>query len=277
MAEAYSGEGTLGGYPTRKFRCYLNAYVENLNDNTCRVHWYAQSEMQHACLYGMRTYVFVNGSHVASGEGVLFSDPGSSWQEVCSAGWGATDFARDKNAYQVTVVGRASAEEVNGYGGNWGSRDATITLTIPARPYYAHGKPTIKASKTTANYGESVTISWAKSGTQGNANFDRFELWQGRNKLYSGSGISKSVVPSDATGAQGGTATYTLKEIHEWYGTYPETSTTISVTVRSGVVSVYDSSGTKHTGLVTAYDSSGNSHFVLITAYDANGSPHSVV
>lgn len=123
----------------------------------------------------------------------------------------------------------------------------------------------------------SVTISWAKSGTQGNANFDRFELWQGRNKLYSGSGISKSVVPSDATGAQGGTATYTLKEIHEWYGTYPETSTTISVTVRSGVVSVYDSSGTKHTGLVTAYDSSGNSHFVLITAYDANGSPHSVV
>lgn len=79
------------------------------------------------------------------------------------------------------------------------------------------------------------------------------------------------------TGAKGGTATYTLKEIHEWYGSYPSTESSVSINVRSGVVSVYDSSGTKHTGLVTAYDSSGNSHFVLITAYDANGSPHSVV
>ena len=99
----------------------------------------------------------------------------------------------------------------------------------------------------------------------------------GNNKLYSGSGISKSVVPSDVTGAKGGTATYTLKEIHEWYGSYPSTESSVSINVRSGVVSVYDSSGTKHTGLVTAYDSSGKSHFVLITAYDANGSPHSVV
>lgn len=79
------------------------------------------------------------------------------------------------------------------------------------------------------------------------------------------------------TGAKGGTATYTLKEIHEWYGSYPSTESSVLINVRSGVVSVYDSSGTKHTGLVTAYDSSGKSHFVLITAYDANGSPHSVV
>lgn len=158
-----------------------------------------------------------------------------------------------------------------------GSTSNSCRVTVPARQYIAHGKPTIKASKTTANYGESVTISWAKSATQGNANFDRFELWQGNTKLYSGSAISKSVKPSDVTGAKGGTATYTLKEIHEWYGSYPSTESSVSINVRSGVVSVYDSSGTKHTGLVTAYDSSGNSHFVLITAYDANGSPHSVV
>ena len=277
MAEVYSGEGTLGGSQKRKFRCYLNAYVENLNDNTCRVHWYAQSEIWNAYLYGMRTYVFVNGSQVASGEGVLFSNPGQSWQKVCSAGWGTTDFARNQNAYQVTVVGRASAEVVNGYGGNWGSRDATITLTIPARPYYAHSTPTITANKTTANYGESVTISWAKSATQGNANFDRFELWQGDTKLYSGSAISKSVKPSDVTGAKGGTATYTVKEIHEWYGSYPETQSSVSITVRSGVVTVYDGSGKKHTGLVSAYDSAGNRHYVLISAYDNTGKKHSVV
>lgn len=167
--------------------------------------------------------------------------------------------------------------DVNWAGVYGGTVSGSGAMNVPARTYIAHGNPIITANKTTANYGESITLSWAKSATQGNANFDRFELWQGSNKLYSGSGISKAVVPSDATGAQGGTATYTLKEIHEWYGTYPETSTTTSITVRSGVVSAYDSDGNKHTGLVTAYDSSGNSHFVLITAYDANGSPHSVV
>ena len=79
------------------------------------------------------------------------------------------------------------------------------------------------------------------------------------------------------TGANGGTATYTVKEIHEWYGSYPSTQSSVSITVRSGVVSAYDSTGKKHTGLVTAYDPSGKSHYVLITAYDTNGSPHSVV
>ena len=140
-----------------------------------------------------------------------------------------------------------------------------------------HGTPTLSASKTTANYGESVNLSWSKSSTQGNAAFARFELWQGNSKLYSGSALSKSVVPSNATGAKGGTATYVLKEIHEWYGSYPSTQTSKSITVRSGVVSAYDSSGKKHTGLVTAYDSNGKSHYVLITAYDSSGKAHSVV
>ncbi len=95
-----------------------------------------------------------------------------------------------------------------------GNTSNSCTVTVPARQYNAHGKPTIKASKTTANYGESVTISWAKSSTQGNANFDRFELWQGNTKLYSGSAISKSVKPSDVTGAKGGTATYRNRNLY---------------------------------------------------------------
>lgn len=158
-----------------------------------------------------------------------------------------------------------------------GTKTASASVTIPARTRTPHGKPTVKTNKTTTNYGESATISWAKSSTQGNASFKRFELWQGNTKLYSGSGISKSVIPSDATGAKGGTATYKVKEIHEWYGSYPSTENTVSINVRSGVVSAYDSTNKRHTGLVTAYDANGNSHYVLITAYDSNGSPHSVV
>ena len=159
----------------------------------------------------------------------------------------------------------------------WYSSEKTTSASKTIAVYGPHGTPTLSASKTTTNYGESVNLSWAKSKTQGNAGFTRFELWQGSSRLYSGSAVSKSVVPSDATGARGGTATYVLKEIHTWYGSEKSTQTSKSITVRSGVVSAYDSSGKKHTGLVTAYDSSGKSHYVLITAYDSSGKAHSVV
>ena len=79
------------------------------------------------------------------------------------------------------------------------------------------------------------------------------------------------------TGAKGGTVKYTLKEIHEWYGTYPSKEVSLSITVRSGVVSAYDDSGNRHTALVTAYDEEGKPHYVLVTAYDADDKPKSVV
>lgn len=277
MSETYSGEGNFGG-TGRKYRAYLNVYTENLNEYTTRVHWYTEAQEIASYLYGLSAYIWVNGSYCGGNSGVLYSNPGQSWKCVASVGWGYTDFSRSNNAYNISVTGRAQAEEVNGYGGgNGGHQDATITVTIPARPYTAHSSPTISAAKTTANYGESVQLSWSKGSTQGNANFDRFELWQGSNKLYSGSGVAYNVKPSDVTGAKGGTVTYKLKEIHEWYGSYPSKETSITLTVRSGVVTAYDSGGTKHTALVTAYDASGNSHYVLITAYDSNGTPHSVV
>lgn len=276
MSEAYSGEGTFSN-SNRRFRAYLNVWTEDISEYTTRVHWYTEAQEYNSYYYGLSSYLWVNGTYCGGNSSVLYSNPGQSWAYVASVGWGYTDFSRSNNAYNINVTGRAQAEEVNGYGGWYGNVDASITVTIPARPYTSHGKPTIKAAKTTANYGESVQLSWSKSGTQGNANFERFELWQGSNKLYSGSAVAYSVKPSDVTGASGGTVKYTLKEIHEWYGSYPSKETSITLTVRSGVVTAYDSSGTKHTALVTAYDSSGNSHYVLITAYDSSGAPHSVV
>lgn len=170
-------------------------------------------------------------------------------------------------------------EKVNGYGA-WGASNgngARVAVTIPARPYHAHGKPSFSAPKTTVHYGETIELSWSKSDTQGNANFDHFELWQGDTKLYSGSNTTYTVTPSSVTGAKGGTATYTLKEVHEWYGGYKTTEASVSIKVQSGVVTVYDSNGVKHVGLVTMYDSKGVKHYVLITAYDENGKAHNVV
>lgn len=189
---------------------------------------------------------------------------------------GSFSVSKSKNARNVTA-------EINMYmdvswaGTYAGWVSGSQSLSIPARTYNAHGNPTFTASKSTINYGESITLSWAKGSPQGNANFDRFELWRGDKQLYKGAGLTYSVTPSNATGAQGGEVTYTLKEVHEWYGTYPTKSVSITINVRSGVVTAYDAQGNKHTGLVTAYDASGVAHFVLITAYDASGNPHSVV
>lgn len=173
------------------------------------------------------------------------------------------------------------SKTVNGYGGAPGAIiwdwQHIGTVWISPRTYYKHDKPKFSADKDSAHYGETVSLSWAKSSKQGNANFDRFELWQGENKLYSGSGVSYNVIPSEVTGASGGDVEYRLVEVHEWYGSYPTTEATLTINVKSGVVTTYDSDGKAHTAIVTAYDEEGKPHFVLIAAYDSDGTKHAVI
>lgn len=214
------------------------------------------------------------------GNGSNYAEAGRGWLNYTNTVVNGTcrwTVPKTQNGWTASCWAKAWGETVSGYGAYPLSYDVRCSVWIPARTRTPHGNPTMSASKTIANYGESVTLSWAKSPSQGNANFERFELSQGNSLIYSGSAISKSVVPSDYSGAQGGDVIFKLKEVHEWYGTYPSTETTVTVNVRSGVVTVYDSSGNKHTGLVTAYDSSGNAHYVLISAYDSSGAKHSVV
>ena len=254
MADAYgSWAGSLG-----KWRCHIHYGIESETETSAVV--YCQTR------FNTNAWGFdVSGTDKATVNGKTASQ---STVTHYSANGQTVDKTMITKRVTIKKTGSSQKISVSGSiqitgGYQNGTSSASGTVTVSARTYHAHGKPTIKASKTTANYGESVTISWAKSSTQGNANFDRFELWQGNTKLYSGSAISKSVKPSDVTGANGGTATYTVKEIHEWYGSYPSTQSSVSITVRSGVVSAYDSTGKKHTGLVTAYDTNGFPHSVV--------------
>lgn len=269
MADATSDKVIGSGLSFGGIRTRVSAYVsDNSNDDYCYVYCYGALDSIAIQQYGYNVSLVCNGSSASYGEGSAYNTSNKSWK--CEwEGAKSVKLYKSGSAYDITVY---CTGHISG-GDTW----AAVTVTIPARTYHAHGTPTISSTTTTANYGESVNLSWAKSGTQGNANFDRFELWRGSSKLYSGSGVAFSVKPSDTTGAKGGTVTYKLKEIHEWYGSYPSKETSITLTVRSGVVTAYDSSGAKHTALVTAYDSSGNSHYVLITAYDSSGKPHSVV
>lgn len=215
--------------------------------------------------WGVTGYAGINGVGSTTSSRQQYNY--TSW--VCTTTYSAT-ISQSNTAKQITCYANYSAADGVKCG-------VSVNVSIPARKLNDFSEPTFTASATTVHFGESVVLSWGKASTQGNANFDRFELWQGSNKLYSGSAISMSVKPSDVCGASGGEVVYTLKEIHEWYGTYPSKSVDITITVQSGVVTAYDSSGKKHTSIVTAYDDKGKAHFVLITAYDSSGKGHAVI
>ena len=180
--------------------------------------------------------------------------------------------SRSGTARNINVSAKVSVPQSGAASYRTGAT-ASGSVSIPARTRTPHGNPTISASATEAVYGEQVTLTWGKSATQGNANFDRFELWQGSTRLYSGTGTSMAVTPSDVTGAKGGTATYEVREIHDWYGTEYTTKATVSIEVKGGVVTAYDGEGAARAGLVTAYGADGAARSVLITAYDAEGQP----
>lgn len=248
---------------------------QDLNENTTRVVVTAETRSGNdPCTAGRLVQWRCNtqaGHDAAGNRPHEWTDNQSQWDYCNWVGQttGTWDFARMKDPYVVQCW-------ANYWGADISGDRVYLAVTIPARPLTMPGNPTVTLSSDTVNYGEELIISWAKSATQGNANFDHFEVAIGGKQIYSGTETSKTIVPSDYTGATGGELTIIVKEVHEWYGTYPSTQASKTVTVRSGVVTVYDSSGNKHIGLVTAYDSSGKAHNVLIKAYDSSGKPHNV-
>lgn len=276
VVEQYGGEDThsLNG-GTGKSQAYVWAEVTNKDDDTSYVHvkgCVSSVGAYRIAQYGVHVQSGQNGSNQWTDTTAVFDY--NNWVGNIDSKW---EVARGGSDKEVSCWTKYWGETVNGYGGGAWTGSVFVTVTVPARKYNAHGNPNFSAPKTTVHYGETIELSWGKSKTQGNANFDHFELWQGDTKLYSGSNTTYTVTPSSVTGAKGGTATYTLKEVHEWYGGYKTTEASVSIKVQSGVVTVYDSNGVKHVGLVTMYDSKGVKHYVLITAYDENGNAHNVV
>lgn len=368
MAESYSDKVLGSGLSFGGIRTYVWASEASNTDTTYTINFGGSIQSTACSQYAYWVEVECNGSRYAENSGSTSNSDNSYWKTEWSSSTQSASFTKQQNAYTVTV--RCYAQFSNATSRNC---TASVNITIPARTRTAHGNPTVSTSDDGTLQGGTAKISWAKSGTQGNANFDHFELWQGSNRLYSGSGTSYTVTPSSVSGTDGGDVKYVVKEIHEWYGSYPETSAsvtvhvmptmkkptvtaakttvnysektkiswstsntagtlskyqlyhggntvlydgtdtscdvkpsdasgpqggtvsytltetrtwygkstsasnTVQINVRSGVCTVYDSSGKAHTALVTAYDSSGKAHYVLITAYDANGKAHNVV
>lgn len=283
MASSEGGYSSASySWGTGQTRCKIDASVTNLNDNTCRVtiSGSVRSGNDAGTAYRLSGYGTAsqvghdacNGAAVGSvnGSGVYNY---ANWIAGVSGTW---DIPRSKNATSMKCWCKYWGAEVNDYDAASNSGEVDVTVTIPARPYYAHGNPSFSSPKTTVHYGEEITLSWGKSGTQGNANFVRFELYHddannAGNKIYSGTSTSMKVKPSDYTGPKGGTVTLSLWELHDWYGTNKWTHTNITITVRSGVVTVYDDSESENSKTVVDDNSLINSTSAIFTVPSIGG------
>lgn len=260
MASAY-------GNVVYHWQAYVNAYVISETDMTITIrtdaYWHSIGWGYN--ISGCSGYA-KNGDQTQSG-GFYANAPTGGTVNVHIASKDVT-YTKWNSAYTVTC--KASATLSGGY--HNGTSTASVTVDIPARKYVTHSAPFVDASDVRATYGQRVTISFDKAADQGNANFDHFELYANGARVHTASeGGAIAVTPSDVSGPRGGTVRYTLREVHEWYGAYPSTESSVEVEVLGGVVTVYDEGGASHVGLVTAYDAGGTARNVVVSVYDEGG------
>lgn len=308
MAESYSSTVAISGN-YRKYRAYVSASIADTSNDYATVSYYYCVQMTYAYQYGVAANCYVNGSWQHSTSGYLSSNPGSSWATVCS-GSGTTSIAKSNGAYNITVQCNAWGETVSGMGSAGGSTSCSVTLTVPVRTYIAHGNPTFSVDKTLVSEGEEVALTLTPSTTQGNANFNHFEISDGKGNIFFSSSVTTTPstvtttdVPSavlerygadeylsGATGAleafdelRPNCVYYAAREVHEWYGSYPASDWVwLEVEVEEAVsgpstITFYDSNGLARMGIVTVYDAEGKARPGIITVYDASGAARNVV
>ena len=164
MATKYSSEVAISG-SYQKWRIYLSASVSNTSNTTCRISYTATAQMTYAYHYGLR--ISCGGT---SNTGVLTSNPGSSWANVCSTS-GTINVARGTSAKSYTVTASASGATVSGYSGAPGSTSVSISLSIPALSSYrvtynANGGSGAPAAQT-KYYGQTLKLSTTKPTRSG--------------------------------------------------------------------------------------------------------------
>lgn len=297
---AYSSSVSIGSSDYRAYRGYISASISNSADTTATVSYSFSVQMKYAYQYGVAAECYVDGTKVKTISGYLSSDPGSSWKTVCS-GSGTKSVTKKGSSYSITVKCKAYGKEVSGYGSAGGSTTVSVTLTVPARTRTAHGPPTFSVDKSIVATGESVTLTVSPSATQGNANFDHFEISDGMgNKFFisdsttTAATVTTTDVPSavletygaeeylaGATGAldqfealRPNCVYYAAREVHEWYDTYPASEWVwVEVEVNNPIptITIYDSSGIPRAGIVTVYDAEGNAKSGTVIVYDTNG------
>ena len=140
MASNVSSWYSISGHSSRKYRAYVNAYVQSQTDTTATIYVEGCVQAYYLSQYGARVRVYVNGSEVASTAVAIMNSSG----EAGNWGWasGTLVIQKASSSKSITCMCMVSGETVSGYGGlNGGSPSASVAVSVSAITIYAPNAP----------------------------------------------------------------------------------------------------------------------------------------
>lgn len=142
MASSTSDWYSISGHPSRKYRAYVNAYVESETDTTATIYVEGCVQAKYMSEYGARVRVYVNGVEVDATTVAIHNSSGEA------GNWGTASGAlvveKTSDARSVTCKCAVEGETVDGYGGvNGGSPVASVGVSVSA---FAHYPPNVPAN-----------------------------------------------------------------------------------------------------------------------------------
>lgn len=260
--------------------CSLNATVTNVNDMQATVSLTGYSWSDIVDAWGFDLWV---------GNGTVLGAGGIEGESKTHPRWSNTTKVPSGGLKRTVTVPRAWGKDTTlavwcRYSDSnpvkyHGRLDASVTIPRMTSPVHS---VSVVADKDAVLFSEPVSLTVTDLTGASKAWMDHFEIWCGGKLAIKGAtdhtnnrSETFTIVPSDYAPG-GGDLDITVKSVHEWHGTYPEASATVTVKVLVGTVTVYDSTGAPRTGIVTAYDSTGAARPVMLTAYDQSGNAHTV-
>lgn len=124
----------------------------------------------------------------------------------------SNEAAFERRAADYAVQCYARVQLQGGY--HDGVSEASVWVTVPARVLVRPGAPELSVPAS-AGPGQPIAITWARSASQGNADFVRFELWEDGSLVYSGPGTSATRTAPSGPAKK---VAYELREVHSWFG-----------------------------------------------------------
>lgn len=140
MASNASSWYSISGHSSRKYRAYVNAYVQSQTDTTATIYVEGCVQAYYLSQYGAGVGVYINGQWV-DGASVAIMNPGG---DVGSWGWASGTLVIDKASYGKSITCTCSVwgETVSGYGGlNGGNPSTSVTVSVSAITIYAPNAP----------------------------------------------------------------------------------------------------------------------------------------
>lgn len=162
MASNASSWYSISGHSSRKYRAYVNAYVQSQTDTTATIYVEGCVQAYYLSQYGARVRVYVNGSEVGSTAVAIMNSSG----EAGNWGWasGTVVIQKESSSKSITCMCKVSGETVSGYGGlNGGSPSASVAVSMSAMTIYAPNAPSGLASARESD--SKNALSWTSPST----------------------------------------------------------------------------------------------------------------